>query len=87
MYKTDPLVYHSPLRARWIVEMMNSIAVAREKIGQIRCPVLLLHGTVDHLVPFSASEFILENIGSEDKTFEVRKNLTHTNQCCRYFYM
>lgn len=71
MYENDPLVYHQPLKAKWAGEMIKRVPIAREKISKIEIPVLITHGTGDHLVPFSASEFISNNIGSSDKTFEV----------------
>ena len=72
IYNNDPLVFHAPLKARWAAEMIKAIELGREKIGEIIQPVLLFHGTNDHLVPFSSSEFVMKNIGSEDKTFEVQ---------------
>lgn len=73
MYRNDDLVYHSALKARWAAEMLRNIKIARERIEEIETPALIIHGTEDHLVPHSASEFIFKNIKSEDKTFEVAK--------------
>lgn len=71
MYREDPLVYHSSLKAKWSSEFLNAIQDARERISGISVPVLIFHGTEDRLVPFSASEFIFDNIASTDKKIEV----------------
>ncbi len=72
MYRTDPLVYHMPLKAKWVAEFLSAIEAARDRISGITLPALIFHGTEDGIVPFSASEFINSNIRSADKTFEVR---------------
>ena len=51
--------------------MKSEMDVARAGLNIINLPTLLLHGTEDQLVPYSASEYILNNISSEDKQFEV----------------
>lgn len=53
--------------------MLNSINIARERMGSINLPTLVFHGTADQLVPLSASEFAFANIGTaeSDKRFEV----------------
>ena len=70
---TDPLIYHGSAKAKWIVEFFNHVKIARDKMSDIRLPVLIFHGTGDRLVPISASEFINDNVGTadSDKTFEV----------------
>lgn len=66
-------MYHGNLKAKWGVEFMNKIPIARERIQHIKIPALIMHGALDQMVPLSASEFISNNIGTpaEDKVFEV----------------
>ena len=71
MYAEDPLNFHGSMKAKWGVATMESIEQIRPRIGEIKLPLFLMHGTNDRLVPFSASQFVHENIGAQDKTFEV----------------
>ena len=71
-YVDDPLVWHGPLKARWVVAMINAIESFRENVGAITLPLLLMHGAEDKLVPATSAHFINCNVGSQDKRFEVR---------------
>lgn len=77
MYKNDPLVYHQALKAKWASEFISHTEIGRQRINAINIPALIFHGTQDHLVPFTSSEYIFNAITSTDKTFEVR---------CLYMY-
>ena len=70
-YEDDPLVYHGPLKAKWATEIMATIKMFRQRVGDVTLPLLIAHGTEDHLVPFTASQFVFANTSSADKTFEV----------------
>ena len=59
------------MKAKWFSENLSGIKVAREGINVLTLPVLIIHGTEDPLVPFSASKFLNDVIMSTDKTFEV----------------
>ena len=73
MYEDDPLIFHDSLKAKWVSAAFRGIKEIREHVGEIQLPVFIMHGTDDHLVPFSASQFIFDNIGTPtDKTFEVQ---------------
>ena len=70
-YVNDPLIYHGALKAGWSSAMFKSIEMYRPQINGINIPLLIMHGTGDSLVPFSASQFVNDNASSSDKTFEV----------------
>jgi len=55
-YLNDPLVYHGGVRARMGIELIDAINNAKDLAPQIQWPFLIMHGTEDKLVPFSASE-------------------------------
>ena len=80
-YVDDPLIWHGAMKASWGVAMLNSIESFRQDVGRITLPLLLTHGTSDHLVPISSSQFIYNNVGSQDKRFEVRActNIQHAH--------
>lgn len=71
MYVEDPLVYHGALKAKWGVEFIDSQRAVRPRVDQINLPLLIIHGSDDGLVPISASQFVMDNVGSADKRFEV----------------
>ncbi len=73
-YEKDPLNYHGGLKAKWGAASIDAIDTARQKVGVIELPVLVIHGTKDGLIPPSASDFVYSKIGSSDKTIEVRPN-------------
>ena len=59
------------MKARYLKESLAKMDVAQAGLNIINLPTLVLHGTEDQLVPFLASEYIFNNISSEDKQFEV----------------
>lgn len=53
-------------------ELLNNLCRGKSKVPDITKPVLIIHGGADGIVPVSASQFIYDNIASEDKKIEVR---------------
>ena len=41
--------------------------IARRGIKKVKIPALIIHGTLDSIVPIRASEFIKNNISTRDK--------------------
>ena len=70
-YVDDPLIYHGPMKAKWISVTVRAISEFRQNVGVIQLPILLIHGTEDHIIPISASEFMMDNVSSTDIQFEV----------------
>ena len=73
-YAADPLIYHDGLKAKMCAELLSNATVGKAKLVDITKPIFIIHGSDDNLVPISASEFISNHVGSEDKKFEVRMN-------------
>lgn len=76
-YVNDPLIWHGGMKARWGVAMVSSITLLRESVATISLPLLLIHGSEDHLVPISSSHFINDNVSSQEKKFEVFEGSRH----------
>ena len=70
-YVRDPMIWHRAFKARWSSALLKSGSLFRENAASISLPLLLIHGTEDHLVPIAASHFINENTFSQEKNFEV----------------
>ena len=46
-------------------------------INNVRCPVLLIHGAKDTLIPFEQSKSLYKQIKSEKKEYFLRDDMTH----------
>ena len=82
-----PLVYHGSLKAKWGVEYIDSQRAVRPRVGGITLPLLIIHGTEDRLVLISASQFVMDNVGSAEKLFEVRWLITYSTYVCHFLSM
>lgn len=73
----DPLVD----KGMWRVGTSAALALLGREICQraseITAPLLLLHGSDDHLAPASGSSFLAENAGSADVTLKIYDGLRH----------
>lgn len=76
-YDSDPLNY----RGAWRVLMGSLLIEAGQRIraraGELRLPLLLMHGGDDQLVPKSGSELIYARASSTDKTLKIYGGLYH----------
>jgi len=76
-YLDDPLVYGGKLSARKVSQLFAAMQWAQEQVADIRIPMLLLHGGEDKLTSASGSQFLYDNISSEDKTLKIYPGLYH----------
>lgn len=72
-YREDPLVYHRGLKARWVVCSLKAIDEIQQRMGELKSPYLLMHGSADRLVLVQGSEMLHANSRSEDKTMKVEE--------------
>jgi len=76
-YQSDPLVHHSKLPARTVVELADAIEAFPEAVAAITVPTLIMYGTDDGLCPPRGSVMLSERIGSPDKTLKAYQGLYH----------
>lgn len=76
-YKADPLVFHGKVPARTAREMMQAIATYPARVGAMRVPCLLMHGSADSLVRAADAQPVFDAIGSPDKTVRIFDGLYH----------
>lgn len=76
-YQSDPLVFHGAVPARTVAELLDAMTGLAERTGQLRTPVLVLHGTGDALVPLANAEPAYSRIGSTDRTVKRYEGLYH----------
>ena len=76
-YENDPLVWQGPPSRARAAETLELIPKVRERFGEIRIPILILHGGDDGLVPPQASEELAAGVSSTDVTLRVWPGLYH----------
>ncbi len=68
-YENDPLV-HDRVSARWFTEMSAALDKAHERARDLELPLLLMHGTDDHLTdPQGSRRFVSAYGGTADSEF------------------
>jgi len=65
-YAADPLVHHV-VSARWFAEATSGMEDLIRRAGEIKAPLLILHGTADRLASYDATARLVPLIGSSDK--------------------
>lgn len=76
-YDGDPLNYRGKIPVRTVAELTRSAEQLQGKLGSLRLPVLLLHGTEDRLVDAKASRLVHDRASSPDKTLRLYEGLFH----------
>lgn len=76
-YDSDPLVYRGKLSARTVTEIADAIASFPDRLGKLRIPLLVMHGTHDRLVPLAGAKLVADLAGSEDKTLKLYEGFYH----------
>ena len=76
-YQCDPLNYNGRLPARTLSEIMLSMAWLPRRVGALRTPLLLLHGSDDRLCPPDGSRMVHSLATSTDKTLKIYDGLYH----------
>ncbi len=76
-YITDPLVDAQPTRLGMASGIVSNGKSVISQLGNLRLPILLLHGGEDKVCPPAASPLIYEKAGSKDKTLKVYEGLYH----------
>jgi fermentation-respiration switch protein FrsA (DUF1100 family) len=84
----DGLILQSPftsirdiVRAQYpqedVAHLFREVWDSRARIGEVRQPLLVVHGTTDRLVPFIQGEAILAEAGSRDKRLVALEGVGH----------
>lgn len=76
-YMADPLVYHGKMSARLASEMLRAMMDLQKRVSLIRCPLLVVHGTLDRLAAASGGAALVAAVSSPDKEFRPLAGLYH----------
>ncbi len=76
-YENDPLVYRGKIPARTGAELARMWRELPPQMPEIKLPVLILHGSSDHLASPQGSKLLYEKVSSTDKTLKIYDGLYH----------
>jgi acylglycerol lipase len=76
-YEADPLVHHGRIPARTLTELLGAMQGFPARMGELRLPTLILHGTADVLVPLAATRPLYQAINARNRTLKLYDGLYH----------
>jgi alpha-beta hydrolase superfamily lysophospholipase len=76
-YNTDPLVHHGKVPAGLARALMLVGATMPQRAPSLTAPLLVVHGSDDHLIPVEGSRQLVAAVGSSDVELKVYPGLYH----------
>ena len=76
-YREDPLVHAMRMRAATCARLNAELRGVRARLGELRLPLLVLHGGADRIAPPSGSQRLHDAAASGDKTLRIYPGLWH----------
>ena len=76
-YNNDPLINANKLSAKLLVEFSNTMGEVKKSAQVISLPLLIMHGSEDKLTEPKGSQWLYDNVASNDKTIRMYEGLYH----------
>lgn len=76
-YMDDPLVSDKKMSAKLMVELFGAMHEVKQGATGISLPLLIMHGDADGLTAPSGSQWLHDNVASQDKTLNFYPGLYH----------
>lgn len=76
-YMKDPLVNKGKLTAGFLSEMFSTMNHVKQNAEAINLPLLIMHGTEDVMTAPEGSQFLHDNISSDNKNLKLYSGLLH----------
>ena len=76
-FNKDPLVFHGRFPVRTGAEILATMEFLTDHMESLRAPLLILHGTGDHICDPDGSRQLGHRAGSRDKTLRLYEGLYH----------
>ncbi|MHB8693282.1 MAG: serine aminopeptidase domain-containing protein, partial [Solirubrobacteraceae bacterium] len=76
-YRVDPLVYHGRFDAWMLAQLAIAMRSVAERLGELRAPLLMLHGGSDLTADLAGSRRALELAGTRDKRLKIYDGMRH----------
>ncbi|MCC6802466.1 MAG: lysophospholipase [Anaerolineae bacterium] len=77
LWDQDPLTNKKPMRVRLGVEINNMARDVRAHLGDLRLPMLILHGADDKRVNPVGSQYAYDHASSPDRTLKLYPTMRH----------
>jgi alpha-beta hydrolase superfamily lysophospholipase len=74
---SDPLAITTPATVQILAELIRANERLRTAFPRITLPVLIMHGTADHVAKPEGSKFLYDTVGSKDKTLKLYEGYEH----------
>lgn len=88
-YRFDPLNYLGRIRCQTGVSLMKGLEYLQSQLHNIKIPLLVLHGDEDVLTYLSATQDLMRQVSSKDKTLEILRgeyhDFVHSPKYTEYF--
>jgi alpha-beta hydrolase superfamily lysophospholipase len=75
--RADPYCDHSPTRARTGHLLLLALKEIDQRLGEIRIPLLVLHGAADPIVPPDSANIIVDRAAAMDKKVRYYPDMLH----------
>lgn len=75
-YEADPLIVRGAT-PRWFTETIDAQSSALAEAGQVKLPVLVMHGRADALADVEATRKFYQSIGSDERELKLWDDLRH----------
>lgn len=76
-FDADPLTYKGNMRVRLGISINETAKAVRERLPELKLPLLIMHGEADRMVNPSGSKLAYELASSADKTLRIYPNMYH----------
>lgn len=76
-YEDDPLNYHGKLKAGFGAACLRMLDKSLNKLNELCCPLLIMHGDQDKLCELSGSQILNTMASSKDKTLSIYEGGFH----------
>jgi acylglycerol lipase len=73
----DPLIAHETQPTKTIAALARADDRLKASFGEIKVPVLILHGTADKATKYQGSQFFYDHAGSADKSLKLYEGHYH----------
>ncbi|XP_035678948.1 monoglyceride lipase-like [Branchiostoma floridae] len=77
MYANDPFVFKEGIKLRAAHQLLNGIKETRQRLHEVECPFLILHGENDSVTDIGGSRELYEQARSQDKQIKTYPNCLH----------
>ncbi|XP_078607941.1 monoglyceride lipase-like isoform X2 [Branchiostoma floridae x Branchiostoma japonicum] len=77
MYANDPFVFKEGIKLRAAHQLLNGIKETRQRLHEVECPFLILHGENDSVTDIGGSRELYEQARSQDKQLKTYPNCLH----------